>query len=67
MAIIWLRLRSAFSPRWLSEVEARLNSFRIAILLWNLCFYCKIGSLIPSIMKSEINLPVIGAKRIPLR
>ncbi len=28
---LWLRLRSAISPRWLSEVEACFNSFRIAI------------------------------------
>ncbi len=27
---LWLRLRSAISPRWLSEVEACFNSFRIA-------------------------------------
>jgi hypothetical protein len=29
---LWLRLRSAVSPRWLSEVEAHLNSFRVAIV-----------------------------------
>ena len=29
---MWLRLRSAISPRWVSEVEPCFNSFRIAIL-----------------------------------
>jgi hypothetical protein len=29
---LWLRLRSAISPRWVSEVEPCFNSFRIAII-----------------------------------
>jgi len=31
---LWLRLRSAISPRWLSEVEARFNAVQIAIELF---------------------------------
>jgi hypothetical protein len=33
MRKVWLRFRSAKDIRWLSEVEASYNSFRIAILV----------------------------------
>jgi hypothetical protein len=33
LSYLWLRLRSAFSSRWVSEAEACINSFRFAIYL----------------------------------